>query len=143
MTGPDIGPPKTHERVLRGLGYLSVGLTAAWLLILPPSGIATDLGKLLTIVWSCFLLTAVPAALAAFTGKYRAEYACIPWFSAALILALIHSWILVFNGALDFAPRTLVTGAFVCLVASRFASLHQLVKIRPKGDRWTRKSSKQ
>jgi hypothetical protein len=112
------------------------------LLILPPSSIGSDLGRVLTVVWCGFLLTAVPAAVSTFLGKYRGEYACIPWFNGALILAVVHSWIQVCTGSLDIAPRALTTTALVCFIAARFVTLHQLVKIRPKGELWTRRPSK-
>lgn len=130
------------ERILRGLSYLGVALAAIWLLVLPPSGVGSDLGRTLTVIWCAFLLTSVPAAIGAFLGRYRAEYACIPWFVGALILALIHAWFEVSGGALEIAPRALISTALVFKVAARFVALHQLVKVRPKEGPWTRRPSK-
>jgi hypothetical protein len=142
LPGSDPSPPKPVERVLRGAGYLGVGFAAVWLLILPPSSIGSDLGRILTVVWCGFLLAAIPAAVSAFAGRYRGEYASIPWFGGAIILAVLHSWIQVFAGSVDITPRALTNTALVLFIAARFVTLHQLVKIRPKGELWTRRPSK-
>lgn len=128
--------------IFRGLGYLGVACAAAWLLVLPPSSITSDLGRILTVVWCLFLLTAIPAAVSAFMGRYRGEYACIPWFNGALLLAVLHAWLEVAAGDLNVAPRALITTALVFKVAGRFVALHQLVKVMPKGEPWTRKRSR-
>lgn len=143
IPGADPTPSKPVERILRALGYLGIGAAAVWILVLPPTSMASDLGKILTAIWCCFLLMALPASVAAFIGRYRGEYACIPWFGGAMVLALLHSWIEAVNGAPDVTPRALSTTALVLFISARFVTLHQLVKVMPKGEPWTRKRSRQ
>lgn len=131
------GPPKPLERVIRAAAYACVGLSGVWFLLFARASISSALGHILTPIWACFLLAALPAALATILGRYRAEYACLPWFAGALVLAVIWEWLRVAHG-FSSPPRSLINTALSCLFIVRFISLHQLVKVRVRGrNGWT------
>lgn len=137
----DPNPPSLLERGLRAAGYACIGVMGVLLLVFPPAQLGDDLGRALTPIWCAFILTSLPAAIAAAVGRYRAEYALIPWFTGALFLAVLHEWWKIPGGGYT-TPAALYDTALIFLLSVRFVTLHQLVKIRLEGDEWTRRPSK-
>lgn len=133
-------PPTFAERLLRGMSYFCVGLLGIWVLtqILipvhdhsPSLYVFSVLIKYLAIAWVLFLLVAFPAAVAAWLGKYQVELLCIPWFTGALLVADVASWVRVFEpgGNSAMIGSLLVTLALCVKLISRYVYLAKLVNL--------------
>lgn len=123
------------ERFTRGTGYLLIGAGAVWLLTHPPSTMTHALGFWLTVAWCGFILTAVPAGIAVYLGNYTREYVCLPFFTGALVVALIHGYLRIDEDSV--VRLSMVTGLVLLLVA-RWFKIHNLVQ-RPIRRRRTRR----
>lgn len=123
------------EKFTRGTGYLFIGAGAIWLLTHPPSAMTTALGFWLTIVWCGFILTSVPAGIAVFRGNFTREFICLPYFTGALVIALIHGYFRLND---DNGIRLALTTGLVLLLAARWFKIHNLVQrpIRRRKPRW-------
>jgi hypothetical protein len=141
----DVAPPKPVERVLRASAYFLICASGLWSLAVPPGHTGTTLpstlGSCLTVIWSLFILTSLPAAIVTLLGRYRVEYSLIPWFSGALFMAVVYEWWKVSLGS-EIVPHALFNSTLVFLLTVRFVTLHQLVRVKPKGETWTRTLSK-
>lgn len=118
------------DRMFRGAGYLLIGMGAIWLLSHPPSGMTTALGFWLTLTWCAFILTSVPAAVAVFRGSYATEFALLPFFTGALVIALYYGWSR-FAQAPESGIRLFIVSGLVLLLIARWFKLRSLIERRP------------
>lgn len=135
---PTITPPTTLQRVLRGIGYLCIGASGVWVAVLAPDLMRNSLGVTLALIWCVCLLAALPAAAAAFMGRYRGEYIALPWFTFAIVVATAFVWVRVGFSPDILVPRALMLTALCMSLGVRYAGLHKLVGLRKEGPRWTR-----
>lgn len=137
---PTIHPPSKLERWLRGGGYILVGTVGLYLLLDPPNGngrLGDALGYWLTALWCVFMLTGIPAGIAAILGRYRGEYMLLPYFTAAVVIADIRqfglgvqaTWIGIEILDEQSFLRALLYGALALVYLARFVTLRRLVRI--------------
>lgn len=113
------------ERILNGTGYLCIGAGTAWLLLHPPSSMGTALGAALTVIWCAFMFASVPAAVAAYRGKFAAEYAALPFLVGALVIALVHAYL---HLSPESGTRVFYITALAFCYSVRFFVLHRLMR---------------
>lgn len=137
------------ERIIRCLSYLSIG-TIAWWIVLVPVGthpaVSLSLGLVLTIIWTAFLATSIPAAGFTLLGRFQTEYALLPWFGGAVVVAALGTWVRVFTTSSGFFPLALLITYVAFELTLRFINLQRLVSLARReggrGKRWTRHGSK-
>jgi hypothetical protein len=129
---PHIFPPSRGERRWRALSYCFCAVVGAWVLLgAEASLISTVLGKV-TIVWAGFILTAFPAAIAVYWGRYRLESILLPLFGSALAASAINAWSKVFmDHNEELIGRSSIASALICLLVVRGLQLHRIVKAEP------------
>lgn len=126
------------DRVFRGTGYFLIGLGAIWLLTHPPTAMMTALGFWLTLLWCAFIITSIPAGLAVYKGDFTREFTLLPFFTGALVIALIFGWSR-FSTAPESGLRLFIVSGLVLLLVARWFKIRALVQ-RPLGRkqwRWT------
>lgn len=130
---PTITPPGRLDRILRAGSYFLLGYSGFWVIFLRPEMPTTSvIGSVIRPFWAIFIMTAFVAAVAAFRGRYRPEYICLPFISIAMLLADIAVWIAAHNDpARTF--QALVFTIFTLHLVIRFVSLHRIVSV--KGDK--------
>lgn len=132
---PYIHPPSKGERRGRALAYAFTSVVGFASLTFPPLVVMENRLGAAVVVWSLFILTSLPAAVASLLGRYRVEYVLLPLFGAALLVADINAWYSVFHdGRTDLISRASVATALVCLFATRMLTLHLVNKAEPN---WT------
>ena len=128
---PILHPPSKGEQWARALGYLFTAAVGAYSLFFPsPLVIENKLG-MVAVIWSLFTLTAIPAALAAWFGRYRIEAVLLPLFGSALLVAVVNAW---FNTVPDDPtafPRVCISSALICAFTVRWIQLHRVMKVEP------------
>lgn len=122
-------PPEFWDKVCRGSGYLSFGLGAIWLLINPPTAMTTALGFWLTLLWCGFIITSIPAGLAVYRGNYATEFALLPFFTGALLIAVMFGWSR-FASAPESGLRLFIVSGLVLLLVARWFKIKNLF-VRP------------
>lgn len=128
---PTVTPPTFDEQVLRGLAYLFTAGIGAAVLIQQIDGslIERSLG-LGAYVWAAFILTGVPAAVSTVLGRYRYEYALLPCFTGALLVANLATWVnLLSNQLWDVTPRACAASALVLMLSWRWRTLDRLIRV--------------
>jgi hypothetical protein len=135
----EIHPPTKGESVGRACGYLLVSVIGFYALLVPRDGTSlisasAYLGAA-TVLWSLFLISAIPAAAATLFGRWRVEFILLPLFSSGLAVACVPSWIAVFvHDDIARLPRTAVATALLCLLVVRIFSLRRVTKV---AEQWT------
>lgn len=128
---PIVHPPTRGEQRLRCMAYLLIAAVGGYAMVAPsPTVIENRLG-LVSVIWSLFILTAVPAAVAALLGRFRIEAILLPLFSSALLVAVVNAW---FNTVPDDPTafsRTCIASALVCACGIRWIQLHRVMKAEP------------
>lgn len=84
---------------------------------------------IIVLVWGMFILVALPAAITALYGLYRIEYFLLPWFGGGMVLACIGTWLSTIFKDHSLGPRALMVTALVFLIALRYSSLQELVRL--------------
>lgn len=140
---PTIIPPSRVERALRSASYILLGLLGIWAAFEDtgstrgPLGMSAALGHALTLIWSALMATSIIAGAAAAAGRFRTEYAALPWFGSALIAATVWTWLWV--GTYPSAVGHAAVATALCLqLATRYVNLHLLM--RRGGPSWTSSS---
>lgn len=133
---PSVFPPSRGEKSWRALSYLFTAGTGLYVLLAPAVqswGIETRLG-IASIVWAIFMLTALPAAVATWCGRYRIEAILLPLFGSALLVALINTWVRATDDP-TLIGRASASTALLCLFVARLINLHRITKVTPPS--WT------
>lgn len=129
---PQIHPPSKGERRGRALAYAFTSLVGFASLTFPPLVIMENRLGAAAVVWSLFILTSLPAAVASLMGRYRVEYVLLPLFGTALLVATINAWWnIITSGRTDVIARAAVASALVCLFITRMITLHRVNKAEP------------
>jgi hypothetical protein len=142
-----IYPPGKLERAARAGAYAFTALIGLSVILDPPdNSVKTALGLTLTVIWSVFILSAVFCIPGAILGRYRVEYALLPLFTAALLVAVLAIW---FHAGDDsfLVPRASASSALICLFIARWGALHKILQTlehmaERAGPTWTRPQSK-
>lgn len=128
---PTVTPPTLDEQIMRGLAYMFTAAVGGSVLTTSIYGtlIERQLGYV-AIIWAVFMLTGIPAAIATILGQYRYEYAMLPCFTSALLVANLLAWSAIIAGGDDTAiPRACVSSALVLMLSWRWRSLHRLIRV--------------
>lgn len=135
---PTIFPPGAGDRIARAIGYGFISVVGFVAVLNAGTGPALQQGLgWAALIWAVFILTAVPAAVAAFLGRYIVEYALLPFFGIALLLAIGIAWFFVINDP-TLLPRLAASSALWFLLLNRFLILNRVLRV-PKDERtsWT------
>lgn len=125
---PQLHPPTRREQWLRSIAYLFIAAVGAYSIIFPsPTAIENRLGTV-ALVWSLFILTSIPAAVASLLGRYRVEVVCIPMFASALAVAVINAWVTSVPDDVTTFPRAAISSALVLFCWLRWSQLHRIMK---------------
>jgi hypothetical protein len=135
---PTVIPPSHPERILRSLSYLTIGSIGVYSAFrphgeIPGLGMGAMLGETLTLTWSIMMATALVAAVACVIGRYRIEYAALPWFMTAVILATAFGWIEVWDRPVLYV-RVAASTALCFQIGVRYLTLHWLMR---RVGKWT------
>lgn len=129
---PVIYPPTRGEQRWRAGAYLLVAAIGVYTIIVP--------GPLMQhlawagFIWAAFMITALPAAVAVYMGRWRLESVLLPLFGSAFTIAILNVVIRLFDGEPDestLAPRALTALALMCLLVVRGLQLHRILKAEP------------
>jgi hypothetical protein len=139
---PTILPPSKWETRARALSYLFTGFVGVAVIFWPrPTIIEDAIGYPVLIAWGIFMLTAFPAAVATYRGKYLVEYAFLPFFTVALMVANVSTWVNVTVQDITLVPRASVGAALILAFITRMIVLWHVVDGQPRRKRhhlWTR-----
>lgn len=128
---PILHPPTRGEQRIRAGAYLFIALVGVYSLLSPsPTVIENRLG-LVAIVWSLFILTAIPAAIASLLGRYRLEVILLPLFTAALLVAVVNGWVNTVPDDPTTFPRFSISSALILFCWLRWTQLHRIMKADP------------
>jgi hypothetical protein len=123
------------------LGYLSTAGIGISVLIWPPFNSVTHLlGGWLSVVWALFILTSLFCIPATIMGRWKVEYTLIPFFTTALLVAVVSVWMRSGGDPLAI-PRACTATALIFAYAARYTTLNRIVnagKAVSRGKRWTR-----
>lgn len=134
---PTIHPPTVDEQACRCLAYVFLATVGIVVLISPREELLqTQLGFWTAMAWGIAMATGIPAGAAALFGRYRYEYTLLPLFTAALLVANVYAWYMIFavSHDIDAVPRSCVASAMVLLLYVRLRTLHRLIKVL----KWTK-----
>lgn len=133
---PYVHPPTRGEQRWRAGAYVLVAGIGAYALAVPGS-LITQLGWAVAL-WGAFMLTAIPAAVAVYLGRWRLESILLPLFGSALAIAILNVLLRIFDGvpgSVDdertLIPRALTALALLCLLVVRGLQLHRILKADP------------
>jgi hypothetical protein len=129
---PAVHPPTRGEQRWRAACYLFMAAIGLWTLFGPASFV--DQFGWVVVIWSLFMATALPAAVAVILGRWRLESVLIPLFGSAFTIAAFNVLIRVFDGSTDdpsLIPRTLTALALQSLLVVRGLQLHRILKAEP------------
>lgn len=128
---PIIHPPTRAEQRLRCCAYLFIAAVGAYSILVPsPMVIENRLG-IVAFIWSVFILTAIPAAIASLVGRYRVEVILLPLFSSALLVAVLNAWFSAVQDDITVFPRVCISSALVLFCWLRWSQLHRIMKADP------------
>ena len=135
---PTVFPPGLGDRIARAIAYGFISVTG--FVVLANAGTSHAMQQGLgwaALLWAVFMITAVPAAVAAFYGRYIVEYVLLPFFGVALLLAIGIAWFFVINDP-TLLPRLAASSALWLLLLNRFLILNRVLRV-PKDERksWT------
>lgn len=121
--------PPVGERVSRAIGHTLLSAAGAYgAFVSLPKSLLLATNPVLLAVWALFMLTSLPAAYAAFTGKYLLEYAALPFMFGGVSIyavAMAHVVILGINPASGVCM--FAVAAMGCYIVARWFSLNQLL----------------
>lgn len=131
---PTLMPPTKGEQRWRAVSYLFTAMTGMYVLIAPTLswGLQSRMG-VASVVWSLFMMTAIPAAVATLMGRYQVEAVLLWLFGSALLVALVNTWARAFTDDPVLIGRAAPATALLCLFVARLLSLHRITKAPP----WT------
>lgn len=121
--------PPTGERVSRAIGHTLLAAAGAYgAFVSLPKSLLLATNPVLLAVWALFMLTSLPAAHAAFTGKYLLEYAALPFmFGGVSIYAVAMAHVVILGISLPSGVGMFAVAAMGCYVVARWFSLNQLL----------------
>lgn len=137
MTHPKIPlPPTRWEKFGRALGYLFTALIGFGAVIFPveylSSSVETTTSRLgggggaMLWVWSLFMMTAFPAAVATLMARHRVEFILIPFFTTALLVANVNVWFNTVYADPTLMARASASSALLSLLCVRWLALNRL-----------------
>ena len=121
--------PPLGERVARAAGHSLLAAAGAYgALVSLPKSLLIATNPVLLVVWALFMLASLPAAHAAFTGRFLLEYAALPFmFGGAAIYVVAMAHLVVTGANLGSGVGMFTVAALSCYVVSRWFSLNQLL----------------
>jgi ribose/xylose/arabinose/galactoside ABC-type transport system permease subunit len=130
---PTYMPPTRSEQRWRALAYVLIAIVGVYALWMPT--MFTVSRPVIVALWGGFMLMAVPAAAAVYTGRYRVEAVLLPLFTSALAVSAVTASIGLFNGLdateMQLIPRVFTAASLVCLLALRMHQLNRILKAEP------------
>ena len=124
----EIHPPTRNESIARACGYAFIAVLGFYALTYPYPDGRSYLGWSAVVVWSVFLLTSLPAAVATLYGRWRVEYMMLPLFGSGLAVAIVSAWIRAGSGDSRLIPSTSIATALLFLLVVRIFALHRITK---------------
>lgn len=121
--------PPAGERAARAVGHTLLAASGAYgAFVSLPKSLLLATNPILLAVWALFMLTSLPAAHAAFTGKYLLEYAALPFmFGGVSIYAVAMAHVIILGINLPSGVGMFAVAGLACYIVARWFSLNQLL----------------
>jgi hypothetical protein len=139
---PPDSEPTIWMKLAQAGSYLFCALIGVSVFLWPPVDSVTHTlaYPFAVYTWSAFILSSILCVPATILGKWRVEYLLIPFFTTALIVAVVSVWLRAGGDPLAI-PRACTATALIFAFIARFMTLNRIVNAGKRAARrvmpWT------